>query len=218
MKKHWTSWMGTPVLGWLSWLLPLGHVVYSGFLQYASGPCQWWSVTCEADTESSALGRFMYTCSLRCLPLQTWKFTQQVRKISVNIISFLLLLVALSPNRSGVKWKLLHRVQLFVTSWTVQSMEFFRPEYWSGYPFPSPGDPPNPGIKPRSPTLKADSLPAEPPGKPNRREITKHHCWPMLWGWLLAKMPQMQCLYKERYQENISDWSVRWLFNFFIKD
>ena len=35
-----------------------------------------------------------------------------------------------------------------------------------GYPFPSPGDLPNPGIKPRSPALQADSLPAEPPGKP----------------------------------------------------
>ena len=43
-------------------------------------------------------------------------------------------------------------------------MEFSRPEYWSG--FPSPGDLPNPGIKPRSPTLQLDSLPAEPQGKP----------------------------------------------------
>ena len=42
------------------------------------------------------------------------------------------------------------------------SMEFSRPEYWSGLPFPSPGDLPNPGIEPRSPTLQADSLPAEP--------------------------------------------------------
>ena len=41
-------------------------------------------------------------------------------------------------------------------------MEFSRPEYWSGEPFPSPGDLPNPGIEPRSPTLQADSLPAEP--------------------------------------------------------
>ena len=40
------------------------------------------------------------------------------------------------------------------------------PENWSEQPFPPPGDLPNPGIKPRSPTLKADSLPAEPPGKP----------------------------------------------------
>ena len=41
-------------------------------------------------------------------------------------------------------------------------MEFSRPQYWSGYLFPSPGDLPNPGIKPRSPALRADSLPAEP--------------------------------------------------------
>ena len=45
------------------------------------------------------------------------------------------------------------------------SMEFSRPEYWSGWPLPSPGDLPNPGIKPRSPALQADSSPAEPQGK-----------------------------------------------------
>ena len=45
-------------------------------------------------------------------------------------------------------------------------MEFSRPEHWSGYRFPSPRDLPNPGIKPRSPTLQADSLQAEPQGKP----------------------------------------------------
>ena len=44
------------------------------------------------------------------------------------------------------------------------SMEFSRQEYWSG--IPSPGDLPNQGIKPRSPTLQADSLPSEPSGKP----------------------------------------------------
>ena len=43
---------------------------------------------------------------------------------------------------------------------------FSRPEYWSGKPFPSPGDLPNPGIKPRSPAPQVDSLPAEPPGNP----------------------------------------------------
>ena len=50
-------------------------------------------------------------------------------------------------------------------------MEFSRPEYWSGQPFPSPGDLPNPGIKPRSPVLQADSLPAEPPGKPKNTGV-----------------------------------------------
>ena len=43
---------------------------------------------------------------------------------------------------------------------------FSRQEYWSGLPFPSAGDLPNPAIKPKSPALQADSLPAEPPGKP----------------------------------------------------
>ena len=56
------------------------------------------------------------------------------------------------------------------TPWTIahqapQSMEFFRQEYWSGLPFPSPGDLPNPGIEPGPPTLQADALPSEPPGK-----------------------------------------------------
>ena len=45
-------------------------------------------------------------------------------------------------------------------------MDFSRPEYWSGWPFLSPGDLPNPGFEPRSPSLQADSLSTEPPGKP----------------------------------------------------
>ena len=50
-------------------------------------------------------------------------------------------------------------------------MEFSRPEYWSGYPFPSPGDLLNPGIEPRSPALRVDSLPAEPQGKPKNTVV-----------------------------------------------
>ena len=45
-------------------------------------------------------------------------------------------------------------------------MGFSRQEYWNGLPFPSPGDLPDPGIEPRSPTLQADALTSEPPGKP----------------------------------------------------
>ena len=61
-------------------------------------------------------------------------------------------------------------VRLFATPWTVAhqaspSMGFSRQEYWSGLPFPSPGDLPNPGIEPSSPGLQADALPSEPPGK-----------------------------------------------------
>ena len=58
-----------------------------------------------------------------------------------------------------------------VTPWTVAhqatlSKGFSRQEYWVGLPFPSPGDLPNPGIKPGSPALQADSLPSEPTWKP----------------------------------------------------
>ena len=55
-------------------------------------------------------------------------------------------------------------------------MEFSRPEFWSGLPFPSPGDLPNPGIEPGSPALQEDSLLSEPPGKPHdqaRQHIKK---------------------------------------------
>ena len=67
--------------------------------------------------------------------------------------------------------KLLSRVRLLVTPWTVAhqappSMEFSRQEYWSGLPFSSPGDLPDPGIEPGSPTLRVDTLPSEPPGNP----------------------------------------------------
>ena len=65
-------------------------------------------------------------------------------------------------------------VRLFATLWTAAreaplSMGFSRQEYWSGLPFPflSPGDLSNPGIKPRSPALQADALTSEPPGKPH---------------------------------------------------
>ena len=63
------------------------------------------------------------------------------------------------------------RVRLFETLWSKQSMEFSRPEYWSGEPFPSPRDLPNPGIKSRSLAFQADSLPAEPPGKPKNTGV-----------------------------------------------
>ena len=66
-----------------------------------------------------------------------------------------------------MKGKSLSYVQLFATPWTTAhqappSMGFSRQEYCSGLPFPSPGDLPNPGIKPRSPALQADTLTSEP--------------------------------------------------------
>ena len=51
-------------------------------------------------------------------------------------------------------------------------MEFSRPGYWTGWPFPSPGDLPDPGIEPGSPALQADSLPSDPTYKPQERSIS----------------------------------------------
>ena len=67
--------------------------------------------------------------------------------------------------------KSLSRVQLFETPWAVAyqvppSMGFSRQEYWSGLPFSSPGDLPDPGVEPGSPAFQADALTSEPPGKP----------------------------------------------------
>ena len=52
-------------------------------------------------------------------------------------------------------------------------MESSRPEYWNGLPCPPPWDLPNPGIKTRSPTLQADSLPSEPPEKPKNTGVDR---------------------------------------------
>ena len=89
--------------------------------------------------------------------------------------------------------KLLSRVRLFVIPRTVVcqaslSMEFSRQEYWSGLPFPSPGDLPDPGIEPRSSALQADSLPSEPPGVLGK--IIKMDVIPMVQCLLYHVMPR----------------------------
>ena len=79
-------------------------------------------------------------------------------------------LVARKLRKNMYIVKLLSRVRLFATLWTVAhqaplSMGFSRQEYWNALPFPSPGDLPDPGIRPRSPALQANALTSEPPGK-----------------------------------------------------
>ena len=74
-------------------------------------------------------------------------------------------------ERVKVKVKSLSHVRLFATPWTVAyqappSMGFSRQEYWSGLPFPSSRDLPDPGIKLGSPAFQVDALTSEPPGKP----------------------------------------------------
>ena len=79
-------------------------------------------------------------------------------------------LFKVTKKKERKKVKSLSCVRLFATPWTVAyqaspSMGFSRQEYWRGLPFPSPGDLPDPGIEPGSPTLEADALTSEPPGK-----------------------------------------------------
>ena len=103
-----------------------------------------------------------------------------------------------------MKRKLLSRVQLFVTPWTIQSMEFSRPEYWSWYTFPSPGNLSNPGIKPRSPALQVDSLPVEHQRSPRTLE------WVSLLQWIFRTQESnqgllhyRQILYQLSYQGSL---------------
>ena len=65
-------------------------------------------------------------------------------------------------------------------------MEFSRQEYWSGLPFPSPGDLSNPGIEPGSPALQADALPSEPPVKPYKESKSLSLVWLYVTSWTVA--------------------------------
>ena len=67
-------------------------------------------------------------------------------------------------------WKLVTQLYPTLSNQSPLFVEFSRQEYWNGKPFPSPENLPNPGIKPWSPALQADSLPSEPPGKPKGYE------------------------------------------------
>ena len=108
--------------------------------------------------------------------------------------------LGLSYQKKWSEVKSLSRVQFFVTPWTVAHqtppfMEFSRQEYWSGLPFPSPGDLPNPGIEPRSPTLQVDALPSEPPGNP--RDACYQRCMPNGKKEFVRKMNILRRAYRE---------------------
>ena len=91
---------------------------------------------------------------------QLQEFTQtHVHRVSDAVQPSHSLLSPSSPNVNfTVPWTVAHQALL--------SMGFSRQESWSELPFPSPGELPDPGIEPGSPTLQADSLPSEPPEKP----------------------------------------------------
>ena len=94
---------------------------------------------------------------------------------------------------------------LFATPWSIQTMEFSRPEYWSGQLFPSPGYLLNPCIEPRSPILQADSLPAEPPGKPPNTGVDRLFLLQQIFLTQEANGGLLHCrrtLYQLNYQGN----------------
>ena len=93
------------------------------------------------------------------------EFPLDYKLLRAQIMSCLPLVLSKVPDIDS-KLKSLSRVQLSVIPWTIQSVAFSRPEYWSRWPFPSPGDLPKSGIK-----SQADSLPAEPPEKPKNTEV-----------------------------------------------
>ena len=85
----------------------------------------------------------------------------------------------------------------------IQSVELSRPEYYSGQPFPSPRDLPNPGIQPRSPPLQVDSLPAEPQGKPKNTGLGS---WSLLqWIFPTQNWTRVSCM-ASRFLIN---WAIR---------
>ena len=132
---------------------------------------------CTGCGEKGAFLHCWWECKLtQPLWRTVWRFLE---KLEIKLLNKpAMQLMNIYPEKSEVKS--LSRVQLFATPWTVAhqaslSMGFSRQEYWSGLPFPSPGDLPDPGIEPKSPTLQADALPSEPPGKLQENHDSKRH-------------------------------------------
>ena len=131
-------------------------------LSYCSPYCKCLlcSLVCQASwTESTLKKESLYLIhkSHHSIPIRNKSiFVKQMNEIKLQCCD------------SKPPVKLLSCVRLFATPWTVAyqappSTEFSRQEYWSGLPFPSPGDLPDPGIEPRSPALQADALLSELP-------------------------------------------------------
>ena len=117
------------------------------------------TVFCSPVLWASNINSLFSKQSLKGHPLHAYSSASEARRHKLNNDAGLSSVsLSLSESSSVVSDSL--------QPWTIQSMEFSRPQYWSGQPFPSPGGLPNPGIERRSPALRADSFPAEPRRKP----------------------------------------------------
>ena len=89
--------------------------------------------------------------------IRTFMINNNIQQLSVHVLRHSVV------SDSETLWIVAHQAPL--------SMGFSRQEYWSGLPCPPPGNRPNPGTEPRSPSLQTDSLPSEPPGKPKNTGV-----------------------------------------------
>ena len=144
--RGWDGWMASPTQWTWVW-------VNSGTWWWTGRPGllqSMWSQRVRHDwaTELNRTGSF----SLLFL-LPPWLFPLKlVKGVKVKVKSFSHVPTLCDPVDCSLPGSSVHGIS--------------RQEYWSGLPFPSPGDLPDPGIKPWSPTLQADTLTSEPPGKP----------------------------------------------------
>ena len=102
----------------------------------------------------SHLVGLLFLLSIWCFNPRWCKHTWSLSSVVAQCFAFSVVSDSLKPDG------------LYAARQSPLPMGVFRQEYWSGLPFPSPGDLPNPGIKPKSPTLGGGFFPTEPPGKP----------------------------------------------------
>ena len=132
-----------------------------GHTHHIHSPCPMEKVLCPGGTPSSG-PQFPSCRRCACVYTHTHTYTHVRTPVQTGCASGF----RLDGGGLVTKSCLTVATPLAVPLQAPLSMGFSRQEYWSGLPFPSPGNLPNPGIKPRSPAVQADSLPTELPGKP----------------------------------------------------
>ena len=156
MRKTWV-WS----LGWDD-LLKKGKATYSSVLAWRIP----WTIQSMGLQSQARLSNFYFHCLNSCHGSK-WQMIEekvngQIWSPSPWIFSFLISSILLISSSFITLWS----KNRSVVSHSLRPHRLYRPEYWSGQPFPSPGDLPNPGIEPRSLALREDSLPAGPQGNP----------------------------------------------------
>ena len=111
--------------------------------------------------EESVNGKWKWKSLSRVQLFATPRTTQSMGILQARILEWVALPFSRGSSQPKDWTQVSHIAGRFFTVWATRGAQ----EYWSGWSIPSPGDPPDPGIKPGSPALQADSLPAELPGK-----------------------------------------------------